>query len=73
MNKFKKLNIMDFRKTPGRIIEDMKRDGSQFVLLKNGIPVACLVPISEYFPGLYENKERSYEDFNIEDFGDDNE
>ena len=49
---FSPLSMMDLRRRPGEVLDDVARSGQAFVIERNGQQRACLVPISFFFPDI---------------------
>ena len=44
--------MMDLRRRPGEVLNDVARSGQAFVIERNGQQRACLVPISFFLPDI---------------------
>ena len=49
---FKSLPMMALRSRPGEILDEVSRDGTAFLVERNGQQKACLVPISYFLPDI---------------------
>ena len=48
---FKSLPMMALRSRPGEVLDEVSREGTSFLIERNGQQLACLVPISCFLPG----------------------
>ncbi len=53
---FKSLTMMDFRRSPGSILDRVSKDGEAFVIERNGQQKACLVPVSVFLPDIQQSR-----------------
>ncbi len=53
---FESLTMMDFRKSPGSILDRVSKDGEAFIIERSGQQQACLVPVSVFLPVLQQNR-----------------
>ena len=49
---FKSLSMMALRSRPGEVLDEVARDGTAFIVERNGQQKACLVPISYFLPDI---------------------
>ena len=49
---FKSLPMMALRSRPGEVLDEVSRDGTAFLVERNGQQKACLVPISYFLPDI---------------------
>lgn len=49
---FKMISMMDLRSGPGDLLDRVSVDSECFVIERNGIPKACLVPVKHFMPNI---------------------
>jgi hypothetical protein len=52
---FKILSMMEFRSSPGDILDRVYKDGEAFIIERSGQQKACLVPVSYFLPDIPKN------------------
>lgn len=53
---FKILSMMELRSSPGDILDRVHKSGEAFIIERSGQQMACLVPVSHFFPDIPKSK-----------------
>lgn len=53
---FESLTMMDFRRSPGSILDRVSREGTAFIIERSGRQMACLVPVSLFLPDIKQSR-----------------
>jgi hypothetical protein len=53
---FKILSMMELRSSPGDILDRVRKNGEAFIIERSGQQMACLVPVSHFFPDILKSK-----------------
>ena len=53
---FQLLSMMDLRSAPGDVLDRVAKNGEAFIVERNGVQMACLVPLSLLMPDIESNR-----------------
>jgi prevent-host-death family protein len=53
---FETLSMMELRSSPGEVLDRVSEKGMAYVIVRNGQPKACLVPVSIFLPNISQDR-----------------
>lgn len=53
---FETLSMMELRSSPGEVLDRVSKEGTAFLIERNGQPKACLVPVSLFLPNISQDR-----------------